>query len=71
MEPEPALECLCNKALYVSKKHAETVRNEHLKGVYLNGGERGRQRRGRPEVLRVYECPDGAGWHLSAKRTWR
>lgn len=72
MEPEPLPLCACRKALYETKKHAETVRNERLNGVFIpHGGRFVRRRRSRPKALRLYECPDGAGWHITAKTTWR
>lgn len=72
MEPEPLPECDCRKALYATKKDAETVRNERLNGVFVpRGGRLIRHRRSRPKALRLYECPDGAGWHLSSQEKRR
>lgn len=50
--------CLCGKKIYPMKKDALTAKNIRTQG-------RQRQRRHRPQYLRAYECPDGAGWHLT------
>jgi len=50
----------CNKTRYASKKDALTAMNARLRG-------RQRRRHGRPDQLRVYECPACGGWHLTHK----
>ena len=71
MDAEPALTCACRKTLYASKLLASTVRN-HLCDPPPNGKFAGRRyvknrRRKRPKDLRIYECPEGAGWHLATQ----
>lgn len=72
MDEETLPVCGCRKAIYASKRLAATVRNERLNGVFL-GRDRGaiRSRMGRPVGLKIYECPDGAGWHLATQHTRR
>lgn len=48
---------LCRKRGY-TKKEAQSVVNSRTKG-------RRQRRNGRPEYLRIYECPNCNQWHVT------
>lgn len=50
---------LCAKACY-TKRQAREVLNRRTRG-------RRSVRHNRPKELRMYECPDCGGWHLTHK----
>jgi hypothetical protein len=48
----------CSKNQYASKKDATTAMNWRIKG-------RRKNRHGRPDTLRIYQCPTCGQWHMT------